>query len=238
MSFLTDPLCLHTSIPPQAVPCIGQGSRSELSDETFLKVERADVNRRVYFKHKLEFSLEAGWLPNNMPFLFDPLTGAAWWQAPLKYTLVPFIFSLRWHWGDIGGPWILRGNTDLTFSGSYTAIPRGPEHLYAAYMFGVRRNFVRPNWRIAPYLETRGGLGYTDAKGPDGVAWAQGQDFTFNFILGGGARYNFNARYSVSTGVAYMHISNLYLSEPKVPNYGINVFGPTLGFNIGLGKLQ
>jgi len=50
--------------------------------------------------------------------------------------------------------------------------------------------------------------------------------------MGGGFRYNFNPRYSVSLGVAYMHISNLYLSLP-VENVGINVFGPTFGVNIG-----
>lgn len=87
-------------------------------------------------------------------------------------------------------------------------------------------------------MEMRGGVGYTDAKGPDGVPYAQWQDLTFNLILGGGVRYNLNPRYSVSTGIAYMHISNGYLSEPKVPNYGINVYGPMLGVNIGLGKLR
>jgi hypothetical protein len=51
-------------------------------------------------------------------------------------------------------------------------------------------------------------------------------------------RYNFNPRYRISSGIAYMDISNAHLSETKVPDDGINVFGPTLGFNIGLGKLQ
>jgi hypothetical protein len=217
---------------------LGQNSNSQSSQETFLDLKPADFNRRIYFKHKLEFSLDTGWLPNNIPFIFNPLMGEKWAQTPLNYTLVPAILSLRWHWGDIGGPSFIRGNTDLSFSGSYTVIPRGPEHLYAAYMFGVRRNFVQPNWRVVPYVEARGGVGYTDAKGPAGVLYAQGQDLTFDFILGGGVRYNFNPRYSISTGIAYMHVSNAYLSQPKVYDYGINVFGPTLGVNIGLGKLQ
>ena len=101
-------------------------------------------------------------------------------------------------------------------------------------MFGVRYNFVRRNRRIAPYLETRGGVGDVDAKGPSGVLYAQGQDLTFNFIMAGGARYNFNPRYSVAAGIEYMHISNFYMSGPKAPNFGINVCGPTLGVNIGL----
>jgi hypothetical protein len=176
---------------------IGQDGKNPFSDEILLKVEPADFNREIYFKHKLEFSLDTGCLPNNIPFLFNPLMGEKWAQNPLDYTLVPIIFSLRWHWGNIAAPSFIRGNTDLTFSGSYTVIPRGPEHLYAAFMFGVRRNFVQPNWRVVPYVEARGGVGYTDAKVPYGVPYAQGQDLTFNFILGGGVRYNFNPRYSI-----------------------------------------
>jgi hypothetical protein len=45
-------------------------------------------------------------------------------------------------------------------------------------MLGVRRNFVQRNWRVVPYVEARGGVGYTDAKGPEGVKYAQGQDLT------------------------------------------------------------
>jgi Lipid A 3-O-deacylase (PagL) len=216
----------------------GQTSNNPFSDETLTTFGSADLNRTIYFKHKLEVSLDMGWLPNNVPFIFDPFMGQKWDRTPLNYTLVPLILSLRWHWGNIAAPSFIRGNTDLTFSGSYTVIPRGPEHLYAAFMFGVRRNFVQPNWRVVPYAEARGGVGYTDAKGPYGVPWAQGQDLTFNFILGGGVRYNFTPRYSLSTGIAYMHVSNAYLSQPKVTDYGMNVYGPTFGVNIGLEKLR
>jgi Lipid A 3-O-deacylase (PagL) len=220
------------------LPSIGQDSKTQPSIEASQNFETADSNRKIYFRHKLELSLDTGWLPNNIPFIFDPFMGQKWDRTPLDYTLVPLILSLRWHWGNVAAPSFIRGNTDLTFSASYTDIPRGPEHLYAAFMFGVRRNFVQPNWRIVPYVEARGGVGYTDAKGPYGVPWAQGQDLTFNFILGGGVRYNFNPRYGISTGIAYMHVSNAYLSQPKVTDYGINVFGPTLGITVGLGKLQ
>src|SRR5579863_4042603 len=183
-----------------ALPSIGQGSKSQPLIEDSENSETADSNRQIYFKHKLEVSLDTGWLPKNIPFIFDPFMGQPWAQTPLDYTLIPIIPSLRWHWGNIAGPSFIRGNTDLTFSVSYTDIPRGPEHLYAAFMFGVRRNFVQPNWRVVPYVETRGGVGYTDAKGPDGVLYAQGQDLTSNFTLGGGVHYNFNTRYSISSG--------------------------------------
>ena len=175
-------------------------------------------------------------MPNNIPFIFDLMIGAGDRLTPLDYTLVPFVASLRWHITDVGGWWLLRGNWDFTVSGSYTMIPRGPETRYLSYMMGIRRNLVRPNWKVVPYFDGRVGIGDINAKEPLGVPYAQGQDLTFTVMLGGGARYNFNSRYSISGGVTYMHISNLYLSEPKYLNYGINVYGPMVGLNVRLGK--
>jgi hypothetical protein len=197
-----------------------------------------DFNRDIYYRNKLETSVESGYLPINIPFVFDVLINSPYTQWPLKYTLVPSLFSLRWHVDGIWGRSILRGNTDLTFSGSYTAIPRGPETRYGVFIFGIRRNFVQPRWRVAPYFDAHGGVGNIDAKGPMGVVYAQGQNLTFTLMMGSGARYNFNPRYSVSGGLAYMHISNLYLSEPQHENFGINVYGPMIGLNVRLGKAK
>ena len=113
---------------------------------------------------------------------------------------------------------------------------RAPETHYLAYDMGIRRNFVRPNRRVAPFFDLRLGVGRIDARGPLGVSYAQGQDLTFTFMLGSGVRYNFNSKYSISAGINFMHVSNLYLSEPKFLNYGINVYGPMLGLNVRLGK--
>jgi hypothetical protein len=192
--------------------------------------EPDDFNRKIYFKNKLELGFDAGYLATNTEFPFQALEGQNWKRVPLCYTLVPLTLALRWHLDDIGGPWFLRGNTDVIFGGNYTIIPRGPESYYASFMMGARYNFVQPNLRIAPYLEARVGCGFSDSKGPDGVVYAQGQDFAFTFSIGGGLRYNFDPRYSVSAGYSYMHISNLYMS--KAYNYGINVIGPTVGVNI------
>jgi hypothetical protein len=137
--------------------------------------------------------------------------------------------------GKLSGPGILRGNTDMTFTLSATAIPRGPETHYFAYDMGFRRNFVHRNWRTAPYFETRMGAGWIDAKEPKGVRWAQGQDFTFTLMLGSGVRYNFSPKYSMTIGCSYMHVSNAYMSLPRYDDNGINVYGPMVGFNVRLG---
>jgi len=195
-----------------------------------------DLNRSIYYKNRLEFSLDGGWLPINIPFAFDVFLGDGYTMTPLRYTLVPIIASLRWQVNDVGGPWILRGNWDMEASGAVTVIPRGPETRYFAWIMGFRRNFVPRRSRFAPYFDGRLGLGNIDAKEPKGVVWAQGEDFTFTLNMGSGVRYNFNPRYSISAGLNYMHISNLYLSEPRYPNYGINVYGPMFGIDVRLGK--
>jgi hypothetical protein len=217
-------------------PCLGQDSEGQPSDEILRNSKLADFNGSIYYKNKLEFSLETGWHPINIPWPFDFLVGDEYDFPGLYYTLVPTIASLRWQTGNVGGPWILRGNWDLTFSGSFTAIPRGAETRYGAFDMGIRRNFVRRNLRVAPYFDLRLGAGRIDAKGPLGVPYAQGQDLTFTFMMGSGVRYNFNSRYAISVGMNYMHVSNLYLSEPKFLNYGINVYGPMVGLDVRLGK--
>ena len=226
--------------PPESPATLGdkpeEDSKVQPSNERLRGSKPADFNRDIYYKNKLEFSLEGAWLPINIPFPLDVFEGDPYNLYPLRYTLVPILASLRWHMGDVGGPWILRGNWDLTLSGSFTAIPKGPETRYLAYIMGIRRNFVRRNWRIVPFSDLRLGLGNIDGKGSK-VQYAQGQDFTFTAQMGSGVRYNFNPRYSISAGLNYMHISNAGLSG-KAHNYGINVYGPMVGIDIQLRRHQ
>jgi len=198
--------------------------------------ERADPNLDIYYRNRTEFSLDVGWHPINVPFIFDFAVGDSYNRPPLNYTVVPIIASLRWHVTNVGWKWIFRGNMDFTFSGSITAIPRGPENHYYAFNFGIRRNFVYRNWKVVPYWEQRGGAGIIDAKEPLGVLFAQGQNLTFTYDMGAGVRYNRDSKYSFSAGLNYMHISNAYLSQPQFYNYGINVWGPMFGFDMRLGK--
>jgi hypothetical protein len=196
----------------------------------------ADFNEDIFYGNKLEFALDVGWLPVNIPFPFDFIEGDPYELYPLRYTLVPVFASLRWHFSRIGGPWILRGNWDTTFTLSETAIPRGPETHYFSYNMGVRRNFIPRNWRVTPYWDVRCGVGIINAKGPLGVYYAQGQNLTFDLNMGSGARYNFNPRFAISAGLNWMHISNANLSAPTYSNYGINVYGPMFGLDIQLRK--
>jgi Lipid A 3-O-deacylase (PagL) len=198
--------------------------------------QRSDRNLDIYYRNRTEFSLDVGWHPKNIPFIYDFAVGDTYNMTPLKYTLVPIVASLRWHVTNVGWRWIFRGNMDFTFSGSITPIPRGPETHYYSLDFGIRRNFVYRNWKVVPYWEQRGGAGIINAKEPLGVLWAQGQNLTFTYSMGAGVRYSINSKYSFSGGMNYMHISNAYLSQPQFYNYGINVYGPMFGLNVRLGK--
>jgi hypothetical protein len=197
-----------------------------------------DSGRNFFYKNKLEFSLEGGWLPINIPFVFDVFLGDGYNMTDLKYTLAPIIASVRWQVGDVKGPLILRGNWDLEASGAAVVIPRGPETRYFAFILGFRRNFVPRHGRFAPYFDGRVGVGEINAKEPLGVLYAQGQNLTFTMNMGSGVRYNISPRYALWTGLNWMHISNLYLSQPQFANYGINVYGPMFGIDVRLGRLR
>jgi len=222
--------------PTQSADSIGTHEVSKPGSHIIGQREQPSFHADAYYKNRFEFALDVGWLPVNIPFVFDVFLGDGYNLTPLRYTLVPVVASLRWQINDVGGPWIFRGNWDMTFSGSATAIPRGPETHYFSYDMGIRRNFVPRRGKLAPYFDGRVGLGRIDAKEPFGVQFAQGQNFTFTLNMGSGARYNFSSRYSLSVGLNWMHISNLYLSEPKFANYGINVYGPQFGFDVRLGR--
>ncbi len=213
-----------------------QDSKSRPPAEKSPRLKKSDFNRDIYYRNKFEFALDVGWLPINIPFPLDIFEGDPYNLYPLRYTLVPVVASLRWHVDNVGSPWVLRGNWDVTASASATAIPRGAETHYFSYDMGIRRNFVPRNSRVAPYVELRFGAGIINAKGPLGVYYAQGQNFTYTMNMGSGVRYNFNPRYAISAGLNYMHVSNANASAPQYSNYGINVYGPQVGIDVQLGK--
>jgi hypothetical protein len=92
-----------------------------------------DFNRSVFYRNKLEFSLDSGWEPINIPFVYNFVTSSTYTTWPLHYTLEPNIASVRWTIDNIDWPSILRGTTDYTFSGTYVDIPRGPKTRYFAF---------------------------------------------------------------------------------------------------------
>jgi hypothetical protein len=206
------------------------------ADAKLPKLHKPDTNEQFYYRHKLELSLETGALPINTPFVFDVFVGGDYSHNPLHYTLIPIFPAIRFMTGDIKGKGPFRGNTELTAALSLTVVARGPETAYGAFDLGFRRNFIPHNWVVIPYFDAWLGAGFINAAQPRGVPNSQGQDFTFTIRVGTGLRYNINERFGASLGASYMHVSNLYLSEPKYEDYGINVVGPVITVYMRLNK--
>jgi hypothetical protein len=47
--------------------------------------KRPDFNEDIYYKNRLEFSLETGWLPINIPFVYNFITGDSYTRRPLNF---------------------------------------------------------------------------------------------------------------------------------------------------------
>jgi hypothetical protein len=201
---------------------------ADSADAKLPKLHKPDTNAQFYYRHKLELSLETGALFINTPFVFDVFVGGDYSHNPLHYTLIPIFPAIRFMTGDIKGKGPFRGNTELTAALSLTVVARGPETAYGAFDLGFRRNFIPHNWVVIPYFDAWLGAGFINAAQPRGVPNSQGQDFTFTIRVGTGLRYNINERFGASLGASYMHVSNLYLSEPKYEDFGINVVGPVI----------
>ncbi|MDR5728629.1 MAG: hypothetical protein RB191_14500, partial [Terriglobia bacterium] len=94
-------LLLTTPIPPAH----GQDSGSLPSKKALRSAKLAnEFNRKIFYRNKLEFSYEVGWLPWNIPLIFDVFLSSPYTTWPLKYTMVPNIASLRWQVDGIHGP--------------------------------------------------------------------------------------------------------------------------------------
>jgi hypothetical protein len=70
----------------------------------FVRAKEDRFQQKYLLQNKLEFSLETGWLPINIPWPFDVFIGDQYNVTGLNYTLVPTVAFLRWQMGDIGGP--------------------------------------------------------------------------------------------------------------------------------------
>src|SRR5216684_4412891 len=79
---------LDSETASPATPSDDRGADSkDASSKKPRTSQSPDFNRDIYYKNKLEFSLDGGWLPVNIPLPFDVFSGDAYNTYPLKYTL-------------------------------------------------------------------------------------------------------------------------------------------------------
>jgi hypothetical protein len=71
---VADELVPGTEQPPASDGTASYSKR--ISSDKPSRDSKPDFNRDIYYRNKLEFSFESGWLPNNIPLVFDFLVGS------------------------------------------------------------------------------------------------------------------------------------------------------------------
>lgn len=133
---------------------------------------------------------------------------------------------------DYAGGW-LRGNTEFFFRGEGLAVVHGTESRFVGISFGPRYNFVQKGWKWVPYIESSVGFAFNDSRGmtsPTRGQIGQGQDFSFQFGIAAGARYDITSDWFLRLSGVYTHYSNAGLSEPGRKNRALDAAGPELAF--------
>jgi hypothetical protein len=143
-----------------------------------------------------------------------------------SYEIGAELLTARMRWGVIDSnteSW-LRGYNQVYLSAVMEPIFRGIENHYFGFNIGMRYNFVRPYWRLVPYVS--GGLGAGVIDSHPNIPGGQGQDFTFNVLAAVGVSYEISDRWKLNVGVLYQHLSNGGQTDP---NPSLNLIGPQLG---------
>ena len=120
------------------------------------------------------------------------------------------------------GKGILRGNFEGILELTTASIIEGE----GSYMVGIgpiiRYNFIRPKWKLIPYVQAGCGICYTDAYYYEAI----GQGFNFTLQTGIGIKYLLKKDWAVDLETRYHHVSNADMDER---NKGINAIGFTVG---------
>lgn len=154
----------------------------------------------------------------NQGVLFSPFI-ATYKRPTINYTITEIqVGYMLTPFHDEG---FFRGNLELLGEGFGSGIFKGSGSFIAGCTVWGRYNFVRPGWRLVPFVQA--GLGLTSTDIDHKIV---GQPFNFNLNLGVGARYFLRPRWSLNLEYRFQHISN---ADTGPHNLGINAQGPVLG---------
>jgi hypothetical protein len=213
-------------LPTAAILCAFAISLQAGTDVPVQKAETTTATD-LYRRGTWEFSLESA-------YTFETIRFPTRWFVnypgrkinPLNYNFATEMIGARYRLTGVGGPGILRGSLQgsVTFVG--TAIIEGAETYYAGLALGLHYDFVQARARLVPFIELRGGPGFTDSTS---LQYAQQQDLTFTYLLSAGLRYDINPRWTATLGAVDQHLSNFFMADH---NYGVD----SVGINVGVLK--
>lgn len=144
---------------------------------------------------------------------------------PAHYRIIPQFLTMRWQeFHTMHAGWVEIRHQFL-FGIAANAFVHGNEHVYAGMGPGFRFNFGSATSPFELFTDMRCYVGYTDHKGPPN---GLGQDFTFSPVGAVGLAYKVSTHIRVSLAFLYEHYSNGNLSEPEVPNIGVDTMGPKI----------
>lgn len=129
----------------------------------------------------------------------------------------------------LNDPWSagpLSGNFEALGEVYAGPIIAGPGNVTAGATVFIRYNFIQPQARFIPYLQIGAGGVYTDIPEKESKGLVS---LPVEFNLQGvvGTRIMLNGAWSLVIEGGYRHISNATI---KLPNYGIDSAGGSLGF--------
>lgn len=123
-----------------------------------------------------------------------------------------------------GTGWILRPGLRGTLG--VVPVVNGPESLWVGVLLGPEFLLGDPKSRFHWFIRLQGGVGAVDSSGrPE----AQTHDFTLSVVAAAGLRHELSESLWLTLGLHYQHISNGGLSEPDLPNTGLDSVGPIIG---------
>jgi hypothetical protein len=166
-----------------------------------------------------------GWEPPRFEFATETAYIMSFIGNPNSYEIGAQFFTGRIRWGvNRNDASIFRGYNQVYLLAMAEPIFRGPENRYFGISTGFRHVFVRPGWRLQPYISGGVGAGFIDST--DQFRNGQGQDFTFNILTQAGFDYLVNDHWKFNIGALYQHLSNGGQTDP---NPSLNLIGPQVG---------
>ncbi|MGJ8672626.1 acyloxyacyl hydrolase [Rubritalea sp.] len=170
----------------------------------------SEIEDRPWEQHAVDFESGLIWnVRSNTPISYRIVPNQVSWRSPSIFK-IDFCNDSKI---------VLRNQVSLL--GNW--IEHGPEDYYFGFSGAPSFEWWSATDKWSIYTSIGGGAGVTNSTD---VVGGQGQDFTFNWFVKTGVRYQINPKIGVFGGALFQHMSNQGQTDP---NPGIDALGVTMG---------